>query len=212
MKGQLLVPLAFCAVVTAGCGATTGSVRSAASMAETQSVASTTSSTPSTISATRPCTEADLNAPPIKVMPAPKTVKSLMILDDGNETLSPPYKSPSVAAAQGWAKVVGSGFGPRASGPASLLLAELSAKTPATIQNYTWPPTSDHPDTLSTPTYTRTLVWAVIATDQAEVGLGGASPAASGPAATVTRPPCSLGTAITYVDADTGAFLVAENF
>lgn len=229
MKDQLFVSLAFCALLAAACGATTASARDAASKSETHSLMTTTSSThtisavpptiPSPASATtRACTQADLEAPPMTVMPAVETLTSPMTLDSGNESLSPPDSQPKVKAAQAWSKVTASGFGPRQSGKARLLLADLDAKTPATIQNYSWPPTSDHPDTQATPDYTQVLVWVVLSTDQADVGSGGGSAAAgsdSGPSSTsttVAEPLCFLETAVTYVDADTGSLISSETF
>jgi hypothetical protein len=86
------------------------------------------------------------------------------------------------------------------------------------IQNYSWPPTSDHPDTEATPDYTHTLVWVVLGTDQAGVPSGGSSVAAgpdSGPSTTsttVAEPLCFLKTTVTYVDADTGSLISSETF
>lgn len=229
MKGHPFVSLAFCAFLAAGCGATTASVRDAANRSEAQSAMTASGSTQSTrpvpatttplaSSTTRTCTRADMDAPPLTVMPVPGTVTSPMTLDSGNETLTPPDSQPTISAAQAWSKVAGSGFGPRQSGHAKILLADLSAKTPATIRNYSWPPTSDHPDTEATPIYTHTLVWVVLATDQPGVPSGGGSVAVvpgSGPSSTSTtiaEPLCFFKTAVTYVDADTGSLLSSETF
>lgn len=214
MNGRPFLPLALCASVAVGCGPTSSSVGGATSLTDTHPVRSMTR-VRSTTSTPLPCTRADLDAPAVKVMPTPEIVRSPLPLDDGNETLSPTDTAPRLNAAQAWGVVVGSGFGPRAGGTVRLLLADLSAKTPAEIQNFVWPPTSDHPDTQSKPVYTHSLVWAVIATDQAEVGSGGPSVRASGSvstATTVPKPLCLLETAVSYVDADTGALLFAENF
>jgi hypothetical protein len=145
MKGQLVVSLALSAFVTAACGATTASVHDAANTSEAHSVTTTSitqssgsvspTTGPPASTTTRACTQADMDTPPITVMPAPETLTSAMTLDSGNETLSPPDSQPKVTAEQAWSKVTASGFGPRQSGKARILLADLYAKTPATIQN-----------------------------------------------------------------------------
>lgn len=214
MKGYLLLIAGLCVVIMTGCGTMHATVRSSASILgspSAQARAPMTTTKPTATANTSQCTPADLNAPPITKMPTPETVASPITFDQGNETLSPPDTQPKLTAAQAWAAVAGSGFGPKKSGTAHLLLADLSAETPATIQNYAWPPGSDHPDTQATPLYAHTLVWAIVATDQAEVATG---PAVGplGTETTVQRPPCFLETAVSYVDAATGSLLVSENF
>jgi hypothetical protein len=210
VKKSALLGALLAVVLAAGCGTARSSVREAAAGSTTAPSLAVSSTT----STTQVCTQSDMDAPPISTMPTPETVNATMTLDSGNETLTPPDTPPAVTAEEAWKKLVSNGFGPRASGSVRILLADLAAKTPATIQNYVWPPTSDHPDTQSTPIYTHTLVWVIVATDQAGEPSGGGTVAAPPGSSTTTvpRPLCYLSTAVSYVDAQSGKLLVSETF
>lgn len=170
------------------------------------------------------CTSADLNAAPLKTMPQPETVSRTMDIQPAPnlQRLSPPDATPKITAAQAWATLTNNGpVRPTAIGKVQLLLGDLYSQNPATIQNYTWPPTSSNPDTNAQPIYTHTLVWAVYSQHQAVVGSGGGSlarpPAQQGGAPTTTatttpRPICSFESTASYIDATTGHALFSETF
>lgn len=170
------------------------------------------------------CTSADLNAAPVKTMPSPETVTQTMVIQPAPnlQRLSPPDATPNITSAQAWATLTNNGLDrPTATGKVQLLLGDLYSQTPATIQNYTWPPTSSNPDTNARPIYTHTLVWALYSQHQAVVGTGGGSLA--GPptrqggeptptATTIPGPACFFESTVSYIDATTGKALFSETF
>ena len=168
------------------------------------------------------CTSADLNAPHVKAMPSPETVTQTMALQPAPnlQRLSPPDATPKITAAQAWATLTGLDR-PTATGKVQLLLGVLYSQTPATIQNYNWPPTSSNPDTNAQPTYTHTLVWALYSQHQPVVGTGGGTLAGppTGPghpstttATTIPVPACFFESTVSYIDATTGKPLFSETF
>jgi hypothetical protein len=163
------------------------------------------------------CTAADLDAPPMRTMPDPTIVGQSLVLQPRPDLqeLSPPDSQASITAAQAWTTLMINGDEPLATGAVQLLLGDLYAYTPASIQNYVWPPTSSNPDTDIKPDYTHTLVWALYSQDQPARpgggGGGGGGPPLSGTTvATVGGPPCFFYTAISIVDATTGKLLFSE--
>lgn len=170
------------------------------------------------------CTSADLNAAPVKAMPSPETVTHTMVLQPAPnlQRLSPPDATPKFTAAQAWATLTNNGLDrPTATGRVQLLLGDLYSQTPATIQNYSWPPTSSNPDTNAQPVYTHTLVWALYSQHQAVVGTGGGAlagpPIRQGGSSTTTatttpRPACFFESTVSYIDAATGKALFSETF
>jgi hypothetical protein len=163
------------------------------------------------------CTDSDLQARQIKTMPTPAVVTRTLVLQPkpNLEQLSPPDTAAKITASQAWAAMISNGVElPVATGPVQILLGDLYSQTPATIQNYTWPPTSNNPDTNTQPIYTHTLVWAIYSQHQPEVTSGGPyiAPSPGMTTTTVPHPPCFFESAVTYIDATTGQGLSSENF
>lgn len=153
-------------------------------------------------------------------MPSPETITHTIVLQPAPDLqrLSPPDTTPNFTAAQAWATLTNNGLDkPAATGKVQLLLGDLYSQTPATIQNYSWPPTSSNPDTNALPVYTHTLVWALYSQHQPVVGTGGGTlagpPTEPGHSSTTApQPACFFESTVSYIDATTGKALFSETF